>query len=152
MRNILMFFFIALPIIAHIEDYYSILIGSTVQSSPSEYESEQGLGSSKFSESLKLISSDSNSSLDICFFLCAGSQADHSLRTPLRSLSRHFAKTTLIHYPTLNSSRPLNVYCLVDPLLANDPSFVKSTIEKFPISARPTQLDSLTWKVELKGL
>ena len=150
--NILMFFFIALPIISHGKNYCSILIGSPVQSSPSQYESEQNLGPSKFSESLKLISSDSNSSLDVCFFLCAGDQADHSLRTRMRSLSLHFAKGNLIRFPTLNSSSPLNVYCLIDPVLAGDASFFQSVVEKFPLSAKSSRLDALTLKVELNAL
>ena len=150
--NILMIFFIALPIISHGKKYCSILIGSDFQTSPSVYECKQNFGPSTFSESLDLISSDSNSSLDVCFFLCAGNQADHSLRTPMRSISRHFAKRTLKHFPTMNSSRPLNVYLLIDPSLASDFSFVQSAIEKFPITARSSKLNSYTWKVELKGL
>jgi len=85
-------------------------------------------------------------------FLCAGDQADHSLRTPLRSLSLHFAKGNSIHFPTLNSSSPLNVYCLVDPMLAGDASFFQSVVEKFPLSAKSSRLDALTLKVELNAL
>ena len=129
--NILMFFLVALPIIAYIKEYSSKLYNSPSHEYASEYERQQGFGPSKFSKSLQLILSDSNSSLDVCFFLCAGDQADHSLRTPLRSLSLHFAKGNLVHCPTLNSSSPLNVYCLVDPLLASDSSFVQSVFDKF---------------------
>jgi hypothetical protein len=150
MVSIFMIFFIALPIIANGKNYYSILTRPSLQASPSAYEIEQDFGPSKFSDSLKLISSDSNSSLDICFFLCADNQADNLLRTPMRTLSIHFAKKTLIHFPTLNSSRPLNVYCLVDPLLAKDPTFIQSLVDKFPLSTRSSRLDSLTLKVELK--
>ena len=150
MINIFVVFFIAFPIIAKGKNYYSILVGSSVQTAPSEYENEHDMGPSKFSDSLNFISSDSNSSLDICFFLCEGDHADYYLRTPMRSVSLHFAKGNLFHFPTLNSSRPLNVYCLVDPKLVNDSFFVRSLVEKFPLSARSTQLDSLTLKVELK--
>ena len=150
--NLLMVFLIALPIFSTSKVFCRTLKDSFLHSLPSQYERQQKLGQSKFSESLNLISSDSNSTLDICFFLCAGDQGDHSLRTPMRSLSLHFAEGNLIHFPALNTTRPLNVYCLIDPLLANDWSFLQKLIGKFPGSARPTQLDSLTWKVELKAL
>ena len=150
--NILMFFLIALPIIAYGKEFSSKLHNSFSHESTSVYEQEQDFGPSKFSKSLQLISSDSNSSLDICLFLCAGDQADHSLRTPLRSLSLHFAKGNLIHCPTLNSSSPLNVYCLIDPVLAGDSSFFQSVVDKFPLSAKSSRLDALTLKVELNAL
>jgi hypothetical protein len=150
--NILMFFLIALPIIAYGKQFSSKLYNSFSHEFTSVYEQEQDFGPNKFSKSLQLISSDSNSSLDICFFLCAGDQADYSLRTPLRSLSLHFAKENLIHFPTLNSSSPLNVYCLVDPMLAGDASFFQSVVEKFPLSAKSSRLDTLTLKVEFNAL
>ena len=150
--SILMLFLVALPIITYGKDYASKLYNSFSHEYASEYERQQDFGPSKFSKSLQLISSDSNSSLDICLFLCAGDQADHSLRTPLRSLSLHFAKGNLIHFPTLNSSSPLNIYCLVDPVLASHTSFFQSVIDKFPLSAKSSRLDALTLKVELKGL
>lgn len=150
--NILMFFLIALPIIAYGKEFSSKLYNSFSHESTSVYEQEQDFGPNKFSKSLQLISSDSNSSLDICLFLCAGDLADHSLRTPLRSLSLHFAKGNLIRFPTLNSSSPLNVYCLVDPVLAGDSSFFQSVVDKFPLSAKTSRLDALTLKVELNAL
>ena len=150
--NILMFFLIALPIIAYGKEFSSKLYNSLSHESTSVYEQEQDFGPNKFSKSLQLISSDSNSSLDICLFLCAGDQADHSLRTPLRSLSLHFAKENLIRFSTLNSSSPLNVYCLVDPVLAGDASFIQSVVEKFPLSAKSSRLDTLTLKVEFNAL
>jgi hypothetical protein len=150
--NILMTFFVALPIVSSAKVFCSTLYDSTVQSDPSQYENQQSFGQSKFSKSLQIISSDSNSSLDVFLFLCTGDQGDHCLRTPKRSLSIHFAKDNMIHFPDLKSSRSLTLYCILDPLLSDDPSFVQSVIKKFPISARSTRLDSLTWKVELKGL
>lgn len=150
--NILVFFLIALPIISYGKEFSSKLYNSFSNEYSSEYEQQQDFGPSKFSKSLQLISSDSNSSLDICLFLCAGNQADHSLRTPLRSLSLHFAKGNFIHFPTLNSSSPLNAYCLVDPILAGDPSFFQSVFDKFPLSAKTSRLDALTIKVELNAL
>lgn len=150
--NILTPFFVVFPIISSGKEYYSKLHDSFPQAYASQYENQQDFGASKFSKSLQLISSDSNSSLDICLFLCAGDQADHSLRTPLRSLSLHFAKVNLIHFPTLNSSSPLNVYCLIDPMLAGDASFFQSVVDKFPLSAKSSRLDALTLKVELNAL
>jgi len=150
--NIFIPFFVALPIISCGKEYCCKLYDSFPQAHASQYENQQDFGPSKFSKSLQLISSDSNSSLDVCLFLCTGDQADHSLRSPMRSLSLHFAKGNLIHFPSLKNSRPLSVYCLFDPLLSNDSSFEQSVIEKFPTSAKSTKLDSLTWKVELKGL
>jgi len=148
----LMIFFVALPFFSSGKLFCSTLYNSHFQSDSSQYENQQSLGESKFSKSLQLISSDSNSSLDICLFLCSGDQADHSIRTPMRTLSLHFAKGNLIHFPSLKTSRPLSVYCILDPLLSSDSSFEQSVIEKFPISAKSTKLDSLTWKVELQGL
>ena len=150
--NIFIPFFVALPIITYGREYCSKLYDSFPQAYASQYENQQDFGPSKFSKSLQLISSDSNSSLDICLFLFAGGQGDYCLRTPKRSLSIHFAQDNTNHFPDLESSRSLTLYCLLDPLLSDDPSFVQSAIEKFPVSARSTQLDSLTWKVELKGL
>jgi len=150
--KILMPFLIALPIISYGKEYSSKLYKSFSHEYASDYESHQDFGPSKFSKSLQLILSDSNSSLDICFFLCSGDQGDYFLRTPMRSLSLHFAKGNLFQFPTLNTSRPLNVYLLIDPILSNDSSFVQSAIDKFPVSSKSTRLDSLTWKVELKGL
>ena len=150
--NLLMIFLIALPIISSSKVFCRTLKDSFVHSLPSQYEHQQNLGWSKFSKSLQLISYDSNSSLDICLFLCAGEQADHALRTPLRSLCLHFAKGNLIRFPTLNSSSPLNVYCLIDPVLAGDSSFFQSVVDKFPLSAKSSRLDALTLKVELNAL
>jgi hypothetical protein len=150
--KILVTFFVALPIFSYGKVFCSTLYDSYFQSYASQYENQQSFGESKFSKSLQLTSSDSNSSLDICLFLCSGDQADHSIRTPMRTLSLHFAKGNLIHFPSLKTSRPLSVYCILDPLLSSDSSFEQSVIEKFPTSAKSTKLDSLTWKVELKGL
>lgn len=149
--NILMTFFVVLPIVSYGKNYCSTFFGSNTETYSSQYEIQQGFGPSKFSESLQLILSDSTSSLDICLFLCAGDQGDHFLRTPMRALSLHFAKGNIMHFPSLKTSRPMRVYCLFDPLLSNDSSFIQSVIEKFPVSAKSTRLDSLTWKVELKG-
>jgi hypothetical protein len=145
--NLLMVFLIALPIFSTSKVFCRTLKDSFLHSLPSQYERQQNLGQSKFSKSLQRIEDDSNSSLDICLFLCSGDQGDHILRTPMHTLSLHFAKGNLNHFPTMNTSRPLNVYCLVDPLLANDSFFVQSVLDKFPTTALKTQLDSSTWKV-----
>lgn len=150
--NLLVAFFIALPIISSTKVFCRTVKDSFFHSLPSEYEQQQNLGESKFSESLQRIENDSNSSFDICLFLCSGDHGDNILRTPMRSLTLHFAKGNLIHLPDFDTSRPLNLYCLVDPLLANDSAFVQSVLDKFPNSARTTQLDSSTWKVAFGGL
>ena len=147
--NLLLAFLIALPIISSSKVFCRAVKDSFIHSLPSQYEHQQKLGQSKFSESLQRIEHDSNSSFDICFFLCSGDQGDHMLRTPMRSLSLHFAKGNLIHLSTFDSSRPLNVYCLLDPLLANDSSFVQAVLDKFPTTAVKTRLDSSTWKVAI---
>jgi hypothetical protein len=145
--NLLLAFLIALPIISSSKVFCRAVKNSFCHSLPSQYEHQQNLGKSKFSKSLKRIENDSNSSFDICLFLCSGDQGDSILRTPKRTLSLHFAKGKLTHLPSLHSSRPLNMYCLVDPLLANDTFFVQSVLDKFPTTALKTQLDSSTWKV-----
>jgi len=150
--NLLVAFFISLPIISSSKVFCRSVKDSFHHSSPSKYEKQQNLGESKFSESLQMIENDSNSSLDICLFLCSGDHGDNILRTPMRNLSLHFAKGNLIHLPNFDTSRALNVYCLLDPPLANDPSFAQSVLDKFPNSARTTQLDSSTWKVAFGGL
>ena len=145
--NLLLAFLVVLPIISSSKVFCRAVKDSFFDSLPSQYEHQQKLGQSKFSESLKRIEHDSNSSFDVCLFLCSGDQGDNILRTPKRTLSLHFAKGNLTHLPSFHSSRPLNVYCLVDPLLANDSFFVQSVLDKFPTTARKTQLDSSTWKV-----
>ena len=145
--NLLLAFLVVMPIISSSKVFCRAVKDSFFDSLPSQYEHQQKLGQSKFSESLKRIEHDSNSSFDVCLFLCSGDQGDNILRTPKRTLSLHFAKGNLTHLPSFHSSRPLNVYCLVDPLLANDSFFVQSVLDKFPTTARKTQLDSSTWKV-----
>lgn len=149
--SILTIFFIALPTITYSKSYCSLLLDSANNSYSSTFELQQGFGPSKFSESHQIIASDSNSSLDICLFLCAGNSADHSLRTPMRSLSMHFAKENLVNSPCFSSSIPLNVYCLIDPLIQKKSSYIESIMKKFPLSSSHTQLDSLTWKIELSN-
>ena len=148
--KILVAFFFAFPIISYGKIYCSTFFNSISQPESSKYETRQRLGPCKFSDSLQLVSDDSQSSLDICLFICAGSQDDYSLRTSMRSISLHFAKGNLIHLPKFKTSVPLNVYCLFDPLLATDSSLIKSVQDKFPKLARSQKLDALTWKIELK--
>lgn len=143
-------FFLAFPFISYGKIYWSTFFNSISQSNLSTYETQQRLGPCKFSDSLQLISADSKSSLDVCLFICAGSQDDYSLRTPMRSISLHFAKGNLIHLPKFKTSVPINVYCLFDPLLATDPSLIRSVQDKFSNLARSQKLDALTWKIELK--
>lgn len=148
--KILVAFFLAFPFISYGKIYCSTFFNSISQSNLSTYETQQRLGPCKFSDSLQLISADSKSSLDVCLFICAGSQDDYSLRTPMRSISLHFAKGNLIHLPKFKTSVPINVYCLFDPLLATDSSLIKSVQDKFSNLARSQKLDALTWKIELK--
>jgi hypothetical protein len=143
---------IALPMTSAMNSYCTNLKSLSAQQNPSEHESREKLGSKKFSKSLENISKDSQSASDVCWFLCAGDYGDHSLRTPLRSLSLHFAKDNIQGFSSLNSSNQLKLYCLIDPLLVNDQAFIKTFLSKLPETSVITRLDSLTWKVEFKGL
>ena len=151
-RRIIVALFLALPVISTSKSYISTLKNSIYSSPPSTYETDQQLGNSIFSNSLQLVSKDSNSAKDICFFLCAGDQRDYGVRTPLRNLSLHFAKRGIAYFPSLNTKKPLTVYCLLDPSLCDDDLLIESLKEKFPNSAHFTKVDPFTWKVKMFGV
>ena len=83
-------------------------------------------------------------------FLCAGDAADHCLRIPMRSLSLHFSKGNIQSLPLISSTQPLNLYCLIDPKLSEDRSFINDVLSKIPKSALLTRLDPLTWRFEIR--
>jgi len=143
--------FVALPLIYNVKIYSSLITDVFDQVPISTYEQQQRFGPSKFSNSLQLISEDTNSSLDLCFFLCSGDQADHCLRTQMRSLSVHFAKDNLNKYHRLQSSKPLIIYCLMDKSLANDIDFVNNLKGKFPNNSKISKFDPTTIKIQLNS-
>ena len=143
---------VALPIITTTKSFYSISSHSSQDQAISMYEKNEGFGYAKFSKSLELISNDSKSTEDVCLFLCAGDAGDHCLRIPLRSLSLHFSKGNIQSLPLISSSQSLNLYCLIDPKLSEDQSFIKEVLSKIPKSALLTRLDPLTWRVEIRKI
>ena len=149
-KNLLVTFLLALPICSVFNSFYSATNNSLDKQNPSAYEKKEGFAAAKFSKSLDLVSKDSKSSSDVCFFLCAGDYGDHSLRTHLRSLSLHFAKNNIKDFSKLHSSQPLNLYCMIDPSLSNDQAFLNILFSKLPNAAMVTRLDSLTWKVQMQ--
>lgn len=116
----------------------------------SDYENEIFLGPSKFSKSLQIVAQDSNSSLDVCIFLCSENYGDYCLRTEKRSISIHFANDNLKLIPKFDSSEPLNAYCILSPKLAENQSFISLLLAKFPLNSKATQLDHMTWKFNIK--
>jgi len=142
---------LALPIIYNIKTYSSLIEDVFNRGPSTRYENQERFGSSKFSNSLQLISKDTNSPLDICFFLCSGDMADHRLRTKMRSLSLHFAKDNLNKYDYFQSSTPLTVYCLLDESLLNDYEFMNTLKKKFPSTSKFSIFAPKTLKVELIG-
>jgi hypothetical protein len=143
-------FLVVLPLLTAIKSFYSMTARSNQYAMTSSYEKSEALGPSKFSKSMELISEDSNSTLDVCIFLCAGDAADHCLRIPMRSLSLHFSKGNIQSLPLISSSQPLNLYCLIDPKLSEDRSFINDVLSKIPKSALLTRLDPLTWRFEIR--
>ena len=148
-QKLLAAFLLALPFCSVFNSFYTATSKSLDKHNPSVYEKKEGFGSAKFSKSLDLISNDSNSSSDVCFFLCAGDYGDHCLRTNLRSFSLHFSQNNISDFANLQSSQPLNLYCLIDPALSTDQSFLDMLLSKIPDSALVSRLDSLTWKVRM---
>lgn len=148
-KSFLIAFLLALPVCNVVNSFCSVTSKSWDKQKPSAYEKREGFDSAKFSKSLDLVSKDSKSSTDICFFLCAGDYGDHCLRTDLRSFSLHFAQDNIRGFSNLQSSLPLNLYCLIDPALSTDQSFLKFLLSKIPDSAIVSRLDSLTWKVQM---
>jgi hypothetical protein len=142
--------FIALPFTQQINLFTKDFIRSLNPQDPSPYEEKQNLGESNLSQSFKLITKDSKSPKDICFFLCTGNHDDNILRVPMPSLSIHYVKNNLEkHFPKLSSKIALSVYCIMDTSLMVDPNFMKSLKSKFSKSATYTKIDNFTLKVEL---
>ena len=99
-------------------------------------ESERGLSSSRFSEAIEYIESDSNSELDIIYFLPAGDSGDLVLRSKMRTMTRHFAGYNFHQHLNFKTSKKLNVYLAYDEKLSEIPEFIKATSERFPNSTQ----------------
>ena len=145
---------VAIPLVSSTNSYYSQFSNSLNLDKPSPYEYKQGFGHTKFSNSLDLITNDTNSSLDLCFFFCAGNYGDNALRTPMRSISMHFSnsKGRIKGFPNLRTTQPLNLYFLIDPILSNDKYFIESVLSKVPDNSVISRIDALTLKVEMKPM
>ena len=138
--------FLGLPLITTVSNFFSVTINSSEKFIPSDFEIQQGFGSSDFSNAMKIVSDNSKDSNDVCFFLCAGDKRDYCLRIPMRSLSLHWAKDNIVKLSNLDSSVPINLYCVIDPILSKDFIFINKLKNKIPHGAEMTRLDPLVLK------
>ena len=97
-------------------------------------ERERGLSSSRFSEAIDFIENDSESDLDIIYFLPSGSMGDLVLRSKMRTLAMHFAGSNLAQVSPFKTSKALNIYIAYDKELSDLPKFIEATTKKFPNS------------------
>ena len=116
---------------------------------PSATEKKRALGKSNLSEEIEMAKKNSISNKDICFFLCKGSSSDYRLRTSMRSLALHFADNNLRNSPEIKSSKPLNIFCILDSKLCENQSFKKELFTKFPVNTRWTKISNKVWKAAL---
>ena len=100
----------------------------------SNTEKERGLSSSRFSEAIDYIESDSNNNIDIIYFLPSGDMGDLILRSKMRVMATHFAGDNFPKLSSFKTSTELNVYLAYDKKLALIPNFLKATTQKFPNS------------------
>jgi hypothetical protein len=142
--------FLGMPIISTVSTFSTFTTSSSAKFSPSEFETSQGFGGSEFSNALTLVSDDSTAPNDVCFFLCAGDHRDYCLRTPMRSMSLHWAKGNITQFLSLSSSSPINLYCILDPLLSDDHSFLVQLQNKMPENAEIVRLSPEILKVSMK--
>ena len=150
LNRILIGIFLGIPIISTISIFTKYTTNSLEKLSPSEFEKSQGFGGSEFSDALTLVSNDSTHPDDVCFFLCSGDQRDYSLRTPMRSMSLHWAKGNIAKFPKLGSSASINLYCLIDPLLSQDNLFINQLLDKLPNNSEIVRLTPEIFKVAIK--
>ena len=94
-------------------------------------ERERGLSSSRFSEAIEYIETDSTNDLDVIYFLTSGNMGDLLLRSKMRTMAIHFADTNFPQLSSFKTSNELNVYLTYDENLNESTKFIKATREKF---------------------
>ena len=129
-------------------DIYHSLNHENESKFTSNYETTHFLGHSKFSNQLESVAVDSQTEDDICIFLCAENYGDYPLRTDKKSISIHFAKDNISDIPSFQSTKALNVYCILSEKLATDTKFIELMKKKFPVNSFSKKLDNATWKFE----
>ena len=150
LNRVLIGIFLGMPIISSVSTFSTFTTNSLAKFSPSKFETGQGFGGSEFSNALTIVSGDSTDPNDVCFFLCAGDQRDYCLRTPMRSMSLHWAKGNITKFSKLGSSVSLNLYCLIDPLLLQDDSFINQLLDKLPHNSEIARLSPEIFKVAIR--
>ena len=143
--------FLGLPLITTVSTFSSVTVNSLEKFIPSDFEIQQGFGSSDFSNAMKIVSDNSKDSNDVCLFLCAGDKRDYCLRIPMRSLSLHWSKDNIGKFSNFDSSAPINLYCLIDPILSKDLIFINKLKNKIPHGAEMTRLDPLVLKFAINS-
>ena len=68
----------------------------------------------------------------------------------MRSMSLHWAKGNIAKFSKLGSSTSINLYCLIDPLLANDDLFIDQFLDKLPNNSVIVRLTPEIFKVAIK--
>ena len=109
----------------------------------SNTEKERGLSSSRFSQAINYIETDSDNNLDIIYFLPSGDMGDLVLRTKMRTMATHFAGGNFPQLSHFKTSKELNIYLAYDEKLSCIPEFTKAISEKFQ--------NSILEKTILKG-
>ena len=69
----------------------------------------------------------------------------------MRSLSLHWSKDNIGKFSNFDSSAPINLYCLIDPILSKDLIFINKLKNKIPHGAEMTRLDQLVLKFTINS-
>jgi len=109
----------------------------------SDTETARGLTSSRFSQAINYIETDSDNNLDIIYFLPSGDMGDLVLRTKMRTMATHFSGGNFPQLSHFKTSKELNIYLAYDEKLSGIPEFTKAISDKFQ--------NSILEKTILKG-
>lgn len=126
--------FINLSLVMPLLNIINMLPHDSVRVPIAKTEIERGFSSSRFSEAIEYIESDSENDPDIIYFLPSGDMGDLVLRSKMRNMATHFAGDNFPKIKTLKTSEELNVYLAYDEKLAKNPKFSEAIINKFPDS------------------
>ena len=97
----------------------------------SSTEEKLGFSPCRFSAAIDVVEKDSESDLDVLYFLPSGDMGDLIIRTKMRTLATHFAGGNIHNIGQLKTSKPLTLYFIYDALL-NTHEFKTSLNNKVP--------------------
>ena len=143
-RTILLPLCLAQPLQLSAEQSIASALSTRTNVESSETERQRNLGAHRFSTAIRLAEDDSHNPLDLLLFLPSGDMGDLRLRTSLRSFALHFSGNNISNYAPFVSSKPLNVYCLIDNDLWKDPHFRTILKTKFPMDSSWRELSPVS--------